>query len=37
MLAAKFFSSFNDEDQEAHWLQNPWCKDAIAFTRNMMN
>ena len=37
MSAVKFFSSSNDEDQEAHWLQNPWRKDAVASTRNMMN
>ena len=27
----------NDEDQEAPWLQNPWCQDAAASTMNMMN
>ena len=37
MLAAKFFSSFNDEDQEAPWLQNPWRKDAAASIRKMIN
>ena len=26
MLAAKFFSSSNNEDQETPWLQNPLCK-----------
>ena len=33
MLAAKFFNSSNDEDQEALWLQNPWHIDAAAFSR----
>ena len=37
MLAAKLFSSSNNEDQEAPWIQNPWHKDAVASTRNMMN
>ena len=37
MLAAKFFNSSNNEDQEAPWLQNPWRKDAVAFIENMMN
>ena len=37
MLAVKFFSSSNNEDQEAPWLQNPWRKDTAASTRNMMN
>ena len=37
MLAAKFFSSSNDENQEAPWLQNPWRKDAVASIMNMMN
>ena len=37
MLAAKFFSPSNNEDQEAPWLQNHWHKDAVAFTKNMMN
>ena len=27
----------NNEDQEAHWLQNPWRKDAATSTMNMMN
>ena len=36
-MAAKFFSSSNNEDQEAPWLQNPWRKDAVAFTENVMN
>ena len=27
----------NDEDQKAPWLQNPWRKDTIASTKNMMN
>ena len=37
MLAVKFFSSSNNEDQEAPWLQNPWHKDAVASRENMMN
>ena len=37
MLAAKFFNSSNSEDQEAHWLQNPWHKDAVASTKRKMN
>ena len=42
MLATKFFSSSNNEDQEASWLQNPWlqnpwCKDVVASTERMMN
>ena len=37
MLAAKLFSLFNNEDQEAPWLQNPWPKDAIASRENMIN
>ena len=37
MLAAKFFNSSNNEDQEVPWLQNPWHKDAVASTMNMMN
>ena len=37
MLAAKFFSSFNNEDQEAPWSQNPWHKDAVASTERKMN
>ena len=37
MLAAKFFISSNNEDQEAPWLQNPWRKDAVASKENMMN
>ena len=31
MLAAKFFSSSNDEDQEAPWLQNSWHKDVATY------
>ena len=31
MLAAKFFNSSNNEDQEAPWLQNLWHKDAIKY------
>jgi len=30
MLATKFFCSSNNEDQDAPWSQNPWCKDAVA-------
>ena len=37
MLAAKLFSLFNNEDQEAPWLQNPWPKDSIASRENMIN
>ena len=37
MLTAKFFSSSNNEDQEASWSQNPWRKDAVASRENMMN
>ena len=37
MLAAKFINSSNNEDQKAPWLQNPWRKDTIASTKNMMN
>ena len=37
MLAAKFFSSSKNEDQEAPWLQNPWRKDAVASSENMIN
>ena len=37
MLAAKFFNSSNNEDQEAPWLQNPWRKDIIASRENKMN
>ena len=37
MLAAKFFSSSNNEDQETPWSQNPWRKNAIASRENMMN
>ena len=37
MLVAKFFSSYNSEDQEIPWLQNPWHKDAVVSTENMMN
>ena len=37
MLAAKFFSSSKNEDQEAPWLQNPWRKDTVASIENMMN
>ena len=33
MLLVKFFSSFNDKDQETPWLQNPWRKDAVASFR----
>ena len=25
----------DDEDQEAPWLQNPWCKDAVASLREI--
>ena len=27
----------NDENQETPWLQNPWLKDVMASTKNMMN
>jgi len=27
----------NKKDQEAPWSQNPWCKDAVASTKKMMN
>ena len=27
----------NNEDQEAPWLQNPWCKDIAASTRTRTN
>ena len=37
MLAAKFFRSSNDKDQETPWLQNSWRKDATTSTRNIMN
>ena len=37
MLAAKFFSSFNNEDKETPWLQNSWRKDSVASRENMMN
>ena len=37
MFAVKFFNSSNNEDQEAHWPQNPWRKDAVVSTENMMN
>ena len=37
MLVANFFSSSNNEDQEALWLKNPWRKDAVVSTENMMN
>ena len=37
MLATKFFSLSNNEDQEAPWSQNPWRKDAVASRKNMMN
>ena len=37
MLAAKLFSLFNNEDQEAPWLQNPWRKDAVVSKKNIMN
>ena len=37
MLAAKFFSSSNNEGQEALWSQNPWHKDTVASRENMMN
>ena len=37
MLAANFFSSSNNEDQEAPWSQNPWRKDTVTSTKNMMN
>ena len=30
MLVAKFFSSSNNEAQEAYWSQNPWRKDVVA-------
>ena len=36
LLTAKFFSSSHDEDQEAHWLQNPTMhKRNNFFTRKM--
>ena len=36
ILAAKFFSSSHDEDQEAPWLQNPTMyKHNNFFKRNM--
>ena len=25
----------DDEDQETHWLQNPWCKDIATSTKKM--
>jgi len=31
MLVAKFFNSSNNEDQEAPWSQNPWCKRRTSF------
>ena len=37
MLATKFFSSSNNEDQEAPWSQIPWYKDAVVSIENMMN
>ena len=37
MLVVKFFSSSNNEDQESPWSQNPWRKDAVASTENIMN
>ena len=33
----KVFQFINNEDQEAPWSQNPWCKDIVASTENMMN
>ena len=37
ILAANIFSSSNNEDLEAPWLQNPWGKDTVASTKNIMN
>ena len=37
MLAAKFFSSSNNEDQETPWSQNPWHKNEVTSRENMMN
>ena len=37
MLAANFFSSSNNEDQEAPWSQNPWRNDAVDSRENIMN
>ena len=36
-MAANLFSSSNNEDLEAPWLQNPWDKDTVASTKNIMN
>ena len=33
----KLFSSSNNENQEALWSQNPWCKNALTSIENMMN
>ena len=33
----KILQFINNEDQEAPWSQNPWCKDAVAFIENMTN
>ena len=37
MLDAKFLISSNNEDQDNPWSQNPWHKDAVVSTKNMMN
>ena len=37
MLAAKFFSSSQDKDQEAHWSQNPTMYKHSNFFKRKMN
>ena len=37
MLAAKFFNSSHDEDQEASWSQNPMVYKHSSFFKKKMN
>ena len=37
VVGCKILQFINNEDQEAPWLQNPWRKDAVAFSERKMN